>query len=288
MKYDAMRWSSQLESACSILHAHSEAEGDQILVALARLAKVALEAGDIYRQVSDDPDTTIHPAFSIAPLKCSLNQTKETLSPEQLQHSKSTKSISPLCHLTLETGTVIAYLHAAEASIYELALLQPPTLLMRYCDHNLKRIEYLTGLLQTCKACTEHFLAFDLSHITAPMMIMFGYSVKLCYCLLTLQMNGWDTAMARLTLDPAVCFERAIQHCESTDAALRLETGEDSMFKQAAETMRATAPQWRVPAGQNDPSLGLEALTSAHDFSLMDLPNLEFSEDFWLNIPCNF
>lgn len=91
MKYDAMRWTSQLESACSILHAHSEVEGDQILVALARLSKVALEAGDIYRQVSDDPDTTIHPAFSIAPLKCSLNQTKENLTPKQLRHSQFSK-----------------------------------------------------------------------------------------------------------------------------------------------------------------------------------------------------
>lgn len=89
MKYDAMRWSSQLESACSILAAHSEVEGDRVLVALARLAKVALDAGDIYREVSDNPDTTIHPAFSIAPLKCSLNQTKEMLTAEQLQHSKS-------------------------------------------------------------------------------------------------------------------------------------------------------------------------------------------------------
>lgn len=288
MKYDAMRWSSQLESACSVLHAHNEAEGDQILVALARLAKVALEAGDIYRQVSDDPDTTIHPAFSIAPLKCSLNQTKETLTPEQMQHSELSTHAALWHLLTRGIGTVVAYLYAAEVSIYELALLQPPTLLMRYCDHNLKRIEYLTGLLQTCKACTEHFLAFDLSHLTAPMMIMFGYSVKLCYCLLTLQMNGWDTAMARMTMDPAVCFERAIQHCENTDTNLKLETGEDSIFKQAAEAMRAAAPQWRVPVGQHDPSLGLESLTSGNEFGLIDMPSLEFSEDFWLNIPCNF
>lgn len=186
-----------------------------------------------------------------------------------------------------ETGTVIAYLYAAEASIYELALLQPPTLLMRYCDHNLKRIEYLTGLLQTCKACTEHFLVFELSHLTAPMMIMFGYSIKLCYCLLTLQMTGWDTAMARMNMDPAICFERAIQHCENTNAALKLETGEDSIFKQAAETMRVTAPQWKVPVEGQDASLGLESLTSGNEFNLIDVPSLEFSEDFWLNIPCN-
>lgn len=88
MKYDSMRWTSQLDSACSILSAHNEVEGDRILVALARLSKVALEAGEIYRQVSEDSDTTIHPAFSIAPLKCSLNQTREMLSPEQLQHGK--------------------------------------------------------------------------------------------------------------------------------------------------------------------------------------------------------
>jgi hypothetical protein len=178
---------------------------------------------------------------------------------------------------------VITYLYTAEVAIYELALLRPQTLIMRYCDQNLKRIEYLTGLLQTCKACTEHFLNFDLSLLTAPPMIMFGYSVKLSYCLLTLQMPGWDTAMARMTLDPGTCFERAIERCEQTNITLRLETGEDSIFKQAAETMRATAPHWKVPVGNHDPSLGLESLTPAVDFSLLDLPSLELSEDFWLN-----
>lgn len=101
MKYDAMRWTSQLESACSTLYAHSEVEGDRILVALARLAKVALEAGDIYRQVSDDPDTTIHPAFSIAPLKCSLNQAKDTLTSEQLQHSRLPKRSRSLPYINV-------------------------------------------------------------------------------------------------------------------------------------------------------------------------------------------
>ena len=179
-------------------------------------------------------------------------------------------------------------MYAAEAAIYELALLQPPTLLMRYCDHNLQRIEYLTGLLQTCKACTEHFLAFDLSRLVAPMMIMFGYSVKLSYCLLTLQHQGWDTSLARATIDPAVCFERAIAHCEQTNSNLKLETGEDSIFRQAVDTMRATAPQWRVPVERDTTSLGLESLTAGADFSLIDLPSLEFSEDFWLNNACNF
>ncbi|UPX20869.1 uncharacterized protein EKO05_0011083 [Ascochyta rabiei] len=271
MKYDAMRWSSQLESACCILSAHSEVEGDLILVALARLSKVALEAGDVYRQVSDDPNSTVHPAFSIMPLKCSLHQAKDSLTSEQLQHS-----------------SVITYIYAAEAAIYELALLQPTTLLMRYCDHDLKRIEYLTGLLQTCKACTEHFLAFDLDRITAPMMIMFGYCVKLSYCLLTLQNRGWDTALARLTMDPSLVFERAVQHCENTNDLLKLETGQDSIFKQAADTMRATAPRWRVPTEQDTTSLDLDSLASGIDFGVIDLPSLEFSDDFWLTVPGTF
>lgn len=187
-------------------------------------------------------------------------------------------------------GTVITYIYTAEAAIYELALLQPPTLLMRYCDHNLKRIEYLTGLLQTCKACTEHFLALDLSQLTTPMMIMFGYCVKLSYCLLTLQCKGWDTALARMTMDPAICFERAIVHCENTNNAIKLgnDAGQDSIFKQAAEIMRAAAPQWRVPVERDSTSLGLESLTSNAQFNMDDLPSLEFSEDFWLNAAFNF
>lgn len=288
MKYDAMRWSAQLESACRILSAHSEVEGDRILVALARFSKVALEAGDVYRQVSDDPDTTIHPVFSITPLKSSLNQTKDTLTSEQLQHSKLDNPPQHYTPPNMPSGSVITYLYAAEAAIYELALLQPTTLLMRYCDHNLRRVEYLTGLLQTCKACTEHFLVSDLGHITAPMMIMFGYCVKLSYCLLTLQNEGWDTALARVTLDPAVVFERAVERCENFNTALTLQTGEDSIFKQAAETMRATAPRWRVPVEQDTASLGLDSLTPGVDFAMIDLPSLEFSDDFWLTGPGNF
>ena len=119
-------------------------------------------------------------------------------------------------------------------------------------------------------------------------MIMFGYCVKLSYCLLTLQNKGWDTALARMTLDPAQVFERAIEHCENTNNALKLETGEDSIFKQAAETMRATAPRWRVPIEQDATSLGLDSLTSGIDFGVIDLPSLEFSDDFWLNSACNF
>lgn len=96
MKYDAMRWSTQLESACRVLCEDSEVDGDHILVALARLAKVAVEAGDIYRQASDDPETTTHPVFSIAPLKCSLDHSKSMLTPEQLQHSESSNILQRL------------------------------------------------------------------------------------------------------------------------------------------------------------------------------------------------
>jgi hypothetical protein len=159
---------------------------------------------------------------------------------------------------------------------------------MHYCDHSLKRIEYLTGCLQTCKACTEHFLTSDLGHLTAPMMIMFGYCIKLSYCLLTLQHRDWDTTMAQTTMDPALCFERAIERCEKTNTALKLETGEDSIFKQAAETMRATAPKWRVPMEQSTISLGQLPLTAGVENSILDLPSLEFPDDFWLTGSCNF
>lgn len=94
--------------------------------------------------------------------------------------------------------------------------------------------------------------------------------------------------MARMTLDPTICFERAIERCEQTNDTLKLETGEDSIFKQAAETMRSTAPQWRVPGERQDPTLDLESLAPGSEFGLIDFPSFEFSEDFWLNSVCNF
>jgi hypothetical protein len=120
------------------------------------------------------------------------------------------------------------------------------------------------------------------------MMIMFGYTIKLSYVLLTLQNQGWDTTLARLTMDPALCFERAIERCEKTNDALKLKTGEDSIFKQAAELMRTTAPRWRVPVQESDPSLGLDSFTSGIDDGVLDLPMLELSDDFWLTGSCNF
>lgn len=87
-EYDLMHWSSQMEEACDSLSVDAECEGDVILVAAARLTKIAVSAAEVSRRASDDHNTTKHAMMAIDPLILSLNNFKKSLPVEQLQHCK--------------------------------------------------------------------------------------------------------------------------------------------------------------------------------------------------------
>lgn len=78
----------------------------------------------------------------------------------------------------------------------------------------------------------------------------------------------------KTVLDPAECLERAAIEADKVNTVLKFETGEDSTFKDAAETIRAFLPQWRVP---EFPIGDAGASSNAADMVLMD-----FSDDLWL------
>jgi hypothetical protein len=84
-----MRWSPQLENACSILSAIGRSEEDKVLVVLARLARILLDASETALQACDDPLLHMQASLAIRPLKTSLDILKATFSEAQLRHSKS-------------------------------------------------------------------------------------------------------------------------------------------------------------------------------------------------------
>ena len=88
-RYDLMLWSSQLEEACDSLLQSEETESDQVLVAAARLARIAVGATEVARRASEDPSTSRHAIMAIEPLKMSVATLKISLSPVHLQHSKA-------------------------------------------------------------------------------------------------------------------------------------------------------------------------------------------------------
>jgi hypothetical protein len=81
-----MQWSTQLEQDCSQLTAEAEAEGDELLVSMARIARVCLQVADVNRHLNDNNGT--HATLHITPLLCALDQLSSTFSDELSDHCK--------------------------------------------------------------------------------------------------------------------------------------------------------------------------------------------------------
>lgn len=81
-----MPWSPQLEQDCSQLATGAETEGDQLLVAMARISRICLQAADVSRHLNENNGA--HAALHIAPLLLSLDQLSSTFSRDVSQHCK--------------------------------------------------------------------------------------------------------------------------------------------------------------------------------------------------------
>jgi hypothetical protein len=176
MKYDYTSWSPQLEEDCVKLTSEGEAEGDAILVAMARVSRLLVQTAELDRHLHDYPESCRHVSLHIGPLKSSLDVIRGALSDQQRQHSETFLTILYLLPTYLFPGGVIAYLYGAEISIYELAFsIHPNTPFQQshILDH--KRTDHFISCLQACKSCMEHDLTHDLLQITTPVKLLFSY-----------------------------------------------------------------------------------------------------------------
>ncbi|KAI8942355.1 hypothetical protein NX059_000431 [Plenodomus lindquistii] len=266
-KGEIMSWSVHMGEACNLLQKEGE-QSDSNLVAMAKLARVIVNAADVARRALYDDDAGQNAMLAIAPLKLSFEQTKATLTSAQLQHS-----------------SIIAYLHTAETSILELAFHTSSTLstnpsFQSTQSMELSRISSLNSLLQSCASCVTVFLSIDMVSMTTTCMLIYAYSLRLLYRLSTPNdaVPGWDPQIARDTISIGACVEHAAQKVESTNARLREDLGEDSMFAAAAKIMRATAGNWALPGEVQSDGMEDEGWSSSVDLAMVD-----FSNDFWLS-----
>jgi hypothetical protein len=173
-------------------------------------------------------------------------------------------------------------------AIYELAISHPLTPFSHTSTLlNQKRTTYLIACLETCRACTEHYLNSDLICITIASGLIFSYCVRTLHRLSTLQDPNWDTAIVRETVDVVGLLERCAVLADRSNEKLKKETGEDSIFIHAARTLRETAPSWRVSTTQDLQTGGDSVTEGWSGAEAMDLPLMDFSDDFWLNAPFN-
>jgi hypothetical protein len=93
LKYDPIRWSRQHEDCCQKLSENLHVPGDQVLVAIARISKITVEVAGMIHRISEDHDYAAYALMHVKTLKSLLDETKRTLTTEQLQHSKCHPSI---------------------------------------------------------------------------------------------------------------------------------------------------------------------------------------------------
>lgn len=85
MHSDPMRWSSAMDEALQKLSEANICLGDLVLVAMARVVRVAEDAVSVARQRAESSsDTSTILAFHIKALSASLQQVKTSLSAEVL------------------------------------------------------------------------------------------------------------------------------------------------------------------------------------------------------------
>ena len=112
-------------------------------------------------------------------------------------------------------------------------------------------------------------------------MLIFTYCLKVLFKLSTLQDPLWDTSIVKATVDIVQIIQECAVAADRGNAELKEQTGEDSVLVAAAEVMRATAPNWRLPE-QNivTPRSGLMPTWNPGDTS--DISSMDFTDDFWL------
>jgi hypothetical protein len=122
-------------------------------------------------------------------------------------------------------------------------------------------------------------------------MLIFPYCIKVIYKLSTIvDVAGWDLATVKATVDIVQCLEKAADIAERANSKFKEETGDESVFAVAAETLRATAPSWSVPSSDaNNEVVGDLAAAVGWNCGISgDVSLLDFSDDFWLSGTFNF
>ncbi|KAL5391135.1 hypothetical protein PMIN06_009252 [Paraphaeosphaeria minitans] len=230
VKAEPMRWSSRIARACDNLSQNLDNKDDIVLVAMARISRVSVDAYNTLQQIQDGPPSAACALHQVKALRIMLDVVKGGLSQTQLRNQM-----------------VLLYLYGTEVQIYEPALFGiAPTASNATLDY--QRIEYLTACLQACKASLDNYL--DIPSITMNMVqvLAFSNTCQVLYSLSVLEYPGWDRYTARATADVLWYFDRVCVKFEEAREQLAEENGgQENVFSLAGgyEGLKSLSVRWR-------------------------------------------
>lgn len=230
IKTEPMRWSSRIGRACDQLSENLENAGDVVLVAMARISRVSVDAYHTLQQIQDDPPSATYAFHQIKGLRTMFDMVKGGLTRAQLQNDM-----------------VQLFLHGMEVQIYEpvlLGLSQPTS----NATLEYQRIEYLTACLQACKASLDNYMAIQTITMNMVQTLALSNTCQVLYSLSVLDYPGWDRYAARETADVLMYFDRVGVKFEEACRQLEQETGcKDNIFSLAGghEGLKSLSAKWR-------------------------------------------
>ncbi|KAK6832954.1 hypothetical protein PG987_007648 [Apiospora arundinis] len=283
MKFDVVQWSPSLSDCMTKLAETHETQADEILIALAKIARVSEDVARTYKG-PEDREKAASPSIFVKAYLDSLEQVKRELTPDVLQDDLVTTNIQ-----------------STKILIYELATYhQPPAV---YSGFEYRRIEYLHSCLQATKSYLDKFHTLDAAAIPvccSSVLFHFACTMKVLYRLLLLEDPGWDRVDARKECDIIYHLEQAASKFEQAHLAAEIdnEDSEGDLFKRGAIALRLTVPTWRAAldqlstgeAGRGTTSLGGGGIRqsggvggSSSGHHPVDTVLMESMEDNWLS-----
>jgi hypothetical protein len=230
IKTEPMRWSSRIARACDRLSQNFDNKGDIVLVAMARISRVSVDAYNTLEQIRDDPPSANFALHQVKALRIMLDVVKGGLLKTQLQNEM-----------------VLLYLYGTEVQIHEPALFgldsaaSNPTL-------DYQRIEYLTACLQACKASLDNYLTIPAITMNMVQVLAFSNTCQILYSLSVIEYPGWDRYTARATADVLWYFDRVCTKFEEARCQLAEESGsQENVFSLAGghEGLKSLSANWR-------------------------------------------
>ncbi|KAH8669084.1 hypothetical protein BX600DRAFT_266958 [Xylariales sp. PMI_506] len=234
LRYDQVRWSPVMEEAAEALSTSNERLEDHLIVALARVTRVAEKATRTVRRSAQQPQHRADSSIDhIEALQASLAQVKSGIPTDLLQN-----------------GVLLSYLYNAQISIYELALLPPPVSASTSARPvRFKKLKYLDSCVEATKLSLENYLYFDVNaYIALPCSVMFhfGRSLQVLYWLSLVDEPGWDHSAVQERADVLDYNARIAERIEQAGVIFNSKGGRANyqVFSSAAAILRKTSGVW--------------------------------------------
>ncbi|KAF2737109.1 hypothetical protein EJ04DRAFT_510641 [Polyplosphaeria fusca] len=183
VRYDAMKWTAQLDEAVAKLTEQGDSPDDALLVAISRITKVSDEAAQLTKFGFEDPDHFGPPMYHVKALRQALADVKSMLPLDLLQNK-----------------VVISYLCAADVLIHETALFESGG----DKTYDFRRIEYLHDCMRAARDCLENYVSMEPAQnvgTSMPLSLHCSHSLQTLFRLSTYEHAGWDRSVVRQNAD---------------------------------------------------------------------------------------